>query len=801
MFYQLVNPSANLYRITLKLYIDCENGNPSAIASDATALIGMYDAVHHGYKSYFTMNRTGPKRIDKVNYNCVVKPSGVCVDEYTYTLLKTIDPGVNGIILGFQRCCRNNTINNIYSPQSTGITIWTKIPPRTKMNSSAKFNELPPNYVCVNAPLSVDHSATDADGDSLVYSLFRPYSGGTDNEPKPTPSNATRPPFNQIFWKNPYQTNNQMGGSPGLSINPTTGELTVTPTQKGQFVIGIMVQEYRNGSIIGQTRRDYQFNVIDCEFDIIANYTVVDGTAVNGAYTFECRDTVFFKNTSTSKQTPSYFWNFGDPTTDADTSHEKDPYWVYPGNGDYTVTLTVTSSICKDDYKYSVRIRSEIPFDLGPDEVFCEDFTKILDTRTADAVSTTWNTGQTGHRISVSDTGTYIADVSYGNCAYQDTITLYLDPLPEFQLPTDSLFCGDVDVLLDVGVPGLSYTWSTGTKDNSQTLQVNDTGTYWVTVRNLHCTKRDTTRIWQASAPEIRDTLYCGNFSHPVDAGYFEEGQYQWSNGANTQQTSYDYRGTHWIRVQQRHCINSDTFSISNPTISFDLGGDDHFCDEVSKTLDAGDDGIIYLWNTGDTTPLILVSNPGIYSVYVEDKYGCSKEDSVNISLSISPIFSIGSDTSICINSPTDIVAPAIYEQYEWNTGSVESSITITDEGGYKVMVTDQHGCTGQDSIYVTVDPTALPNILYVPNAFSPNGDNLNDLFPYSEEIIQPGYYILIFTRWGEKVFDSRVSELPNWDGTYKGERVNQQAFIYYMFYKGCDGFQRSKKGTVNPFY
>ncbi len=800
MTYDLINPATNTYRITLKLFVDCENGNPQAIASDATALIGMYDGVTNAYKGQFTMMRSGPSRVDKVNYNCVVKPTGVCVDAYTFTLLKTIDPGTNGMVLAYQRCCRNNTIYNILAPHATGITIWTKIPRRVIANSSAKFNELPPNYVCVNAPLSVDHSATDEDGDSLVYALFSPYSGGTQDDPRPSPSAANRPPFNQILWKAPFQNLNQMGGSPGLSINSKTGELTVTPTIKGQFVIGIMVMEYRNGEVISRTRRDYQFNVIDCEFDIVANYTVEGGTAVNGAYTFECRDTVFFKNTSTSKSTPSYFWNFGDPTTDADTSVEKDPYWVYPGNGDYTVTLRVKSSICEDEYKYSVRIRSTKPFELGPDHIYCDDFEHILDTRTPDAVSVTWSNGETGHKIIAEDTGMYVAEVSYGNCVYSDSISLFLYPVPEISLPEDSLFCDDVDVVLDAGHKGLSYTWGNNL-GNKQTLHVTESGVYTLTTRNLYCTRHDTVRIWQATQPRIDDTLFCGEFNYLVSAGDIEEAVYSWSNGATTPATTYTQPGNHWIRVTQRHCVKSDSFKISNPAIGLNLGNDEHFCDVVSRTLDAGTDGIKYMWSTGDTTAIIHVNQEGTYSVYVEDKYGCSSEDSVDITMTYSPIFSIGSDTTICVNSPIEISAPSGFVSYAWNTGHSDATIEVKDEGGYGVHVVDAYGCKGSDSVNVYVDPEALPNILYVPNAFTPNDDGMNDLFPYKEEVVQPGYYIVIFTRWGEKVFDSRTSETTNWDGYYQGTIVNQQAFMYYMFYKGCDGRQRNNKGTVRPIY
>ena len=796
--YEIVNPASNLYKITLKLYVDCENGNPQAIASDYTALIGVYDGVSYGYQQQFSVTRTGPKRIDEVNYNCVIPPRGVCVDEYVYTTSRIINPGNNGKILAFQRCCRNNSISNLYNPQSTGITIWTRIPPSSTPNSSAVFNTLPPNYVCVDAPLSVDHSATDPDGDKLVYTLSTPFSGGTTDNPRPNPSNLTKPPFNQVSWKNPYKVNNQMGGEPRMSINSETGELTVTPNTKGQFVIGITVQEIRNGVVISETRRDYQFNVVECEFDILSDFTTEGAKASADAYVFECTDTVQFKDRS--QKAVTYHWDFGVPDIDSDTSNLSNPMYVYPGNGDYEVTLTVKNDLCEDTYKFNVRIRSGKPFSLGPDVILCEEIYYLLDTKTPEATSITWNTGESGQSIYAQDTGDFVATVAYDKCIYTDTINIRSEEI-FYSIPEDSLFCGDVDMLIDTKAPGYKYAWNTGVTDVDQSVRVYSPGIYTVGVYNDYCIKFDTIRIWQASKPSIDDAFYCNDFVHNVDAGEFEEGQYLWSNGSTSQQTTYFNAGKQWIQLTQRHCVSSDTFKIENPVINLDLGEDQHFCDEVRYTLDAGPDGEAYVWSNGESTRYLLATQEGVYKVKVTDPYGCSAEDSVELSLTASPGIDIGDDTTICKSSPTDLAAPEGFDAYLWNTGSTDRVYRTAEQGGYKVTVTDEFGCKGSDSIYVTVDENALPNELYIPNAFTPNNDGLNELFPYQESILQPGYYISIYSRWGEKIFDSRDGNGQNWDGTYKGKKVPIETFIYYVNYRGCDGNKRVRKGTINPLY
>jgi len=524
------------YEIVFKIYFDCQNANPGVIDRDSKdANMGVFDAVTKSRISNFQMNNAVGVRVNTVNYDCVKTPSGVCVIEYTYKKTVNINPGTNGVIISHQLCCRNGIIKNLINPGETGSTYWCYIPPSTVQNSSPRFNTLPPVYICKDAPLEVDYSATDPDGDSLVYSFYTPYTGASADDPKP--DQPTRPDYNSVLWRAGFNVGNQVPGSPSMFIDSKSGLYTVTPSTVGTYTIGVKVTEYRNGVEIGSTFRDYQFNVIDCVFDVLANFTVPGGTAVGGAYSFECGDTVRFKSTSSIKAGLDYTlkWDFGDPTTTDDTSSLEETEWVYPGNGNYTVTLTITSDICEDEYQYDVRIRSTKPFDLGPDKIYCGDFIQELDTKTPDAISVTWNDGQSGSKIYVNEVGTYIADVSYGKCSYADTITLKYDKVPEFDLPEDSLVCDEnVDIILDVGVPDLEYQWSTNATDRDQSVRILAPGTYDVRVNNDNCIARDTIRIWQPTDPTLDDAFYCNEFDHSVDVGDIEEAEYLWSNGATT---------------------------------------------------------------------------------------------------------------------------------------------------------------------------------------------------------------------------------------------------------------------------
>lgn len=790
--------SNNVYQVTLKLYIDCQNGSPEAISSDAIAIISVWDAKTSDLKDQMSFTRTGPTRLNKVNYKCLVPPQDVCVDEYVYTKTVNLNPGTDGIILAFQRCCRNNSISNLVHPESTGATYWVKIPGTntTTNNSSAVFKELPPNYLCTDAPLKFDHSAVDPDGDSLVYELYQPFKGATDSKPRPdnTTTNGffESPPFTTIQWLSPYYTQDQMSGDPIMKIDANTGELTVTPTVVGQFVIGIKVKEYRNGILVGETYRDYQMNVKKCTFNLVAAFA---------APTYSCTDSVHFTNKSYSPSSnTTYRWDFGDTKTLADTSNETNPYYIYPGNGDYLVTLHVKNEICEDEYTFTVKVRSKVQFDLGPDMYFCDNVSAYLTARLFDATKVQWSNGKFGNTIQVNQPGKYYATVFYGSCFGSDTIELKMDPV-NFSIPPDSIFCSleDVDFIMDAGISGMKYRWSTSPKDTFQTLHVQDTGLYWVRVRNAHCVKTDSITIFLSTKPDIGSYFFvCNEFEKTLDAGDIPEAKYLWNDGSTGRFNTISSAGIHWVQVTQRHCVIRDTLLVENPIIDLELGNDTNYCDSLYRLMKAPPGMRQYLWYDGSNQQTSETRVPGKYYVWVEDTNGCEKSDTVFLTRTNSPVIDLGNDTSLCLLSVAKLGVNQKFSAYEWSTGSKEQYIQASDSGYYYLKVIDESGCTATDSVYISIDLNALPNILFIPNAFSPNGDGKNETFPYHEIIHQPEYRVRVYNRWGQLVFDSDTDpERQNWDATINGQRVALQAFMYLVDYRGCDGKKHHVSGTV----
>ncbi|MEN0045454.1 MAG: T9SS type A sorting domain-containing protein [Bacteroidota bacterium] len=149
----------------------------------------------------------------------------------------------------------------------TGITIATQIPSAYSCNSSPTFSSVPQYFLNAQFPFAIDLSATDADGDSLVYELCSPLIGGgpnTNNFDAPfgvAPNPDTNLPYDTVRFAIGFDSQQPFPSEPQLAINDTTGILTGNVTVLGNFIIAVCVKEFRDGNLIGITRRQFQISV------------------------------------------------------------------------------------------------------------------------------------------------------------------------------------------------------------------------------------------------------------------------------------------------------------------------------------------------------------------------------------------------------------------------------------------------------------------------------------------------------------------------------------------------------------
>lgn len=343
------------YQVRLTLRRDCFLGSPEA-EFDNPASVGVFTA--NGDLASWLPGLNGGQLLlpfmasdtlnEFIRSDCGFEGTQVCVHETTYQGVVNLPTRPGGYILAYQRCCRNGSINTIIEPLETGSTYWVAIGDKSLSlkNSSPVFKNWPDVYICKDKPLIFDHSARDSNGDSLVYKLCIPNGGASRNFPKPQPPNY--PPFPLVDFAPPYNLGNLMGGVP-LTLDPHTGIMTATPNLVGQFLIGVCVEEYRNGQLIGIVKRDFQFNVRVCSQPPLAQFTT-SATNCDGL-------TVEFFNKSLASS--DFIWNFNYPNSDsAFISKEANPKFTFPKSGIYKVHLMATrgTDLCSDTITKTVAV-------------------------------------------------------------------------------------------------------------------------------------------------------------------------------------------------------------------------------------------------------------------------------------------------------------------------------------------------------------------------------------------------------------------------------------------------------------
>ncbi|MEM6802035.1 MAG: hypothetical protein AAF696_11570, partial [Bacteroidota bacterium] len=281
LIYTCVDSVNSVYEVTLKLYRDCLNGQAPF---DASITLFVFPAnVGPNGTHIQTVTIQAPANTPEITPedlpDCVANTPNICVEEGIYTALVTLPPRTGGYDLGWSRCCRNQAIDNLANPLGQGITYLAHVPgpEDASCNNMPTFDQVPPIFLCANEPFSFDHSATDIDGDSLVYRLVDPYSGlntvgrGTGNPMQGGPD-PTVDPFNNPMGPPPYATVpflpgfdfDDPFGSGDFIIDAQTGFLNVTPRQTGIFVFAISVFEYRDGVLLSENRRDFQIHILNC---------------------------------------------------------------------------------------------------------------------------------------------------------------------------------------------------------------------------------------------------------------------------------------------------------------------------------------------------------------------------------------------------------------------------------------------------------------------------------------------------------------------------------------------------------
>lgn len=280
--FELLYISPNKYRLNMILYFDTKNGNPNA--KDPNAVVTIFRKRDNARLMDVTLDLVSETKVSYAQPACSDGTIETAKILYTKDIILSDQnfSDSQGYYISWQRCCRNYSILNIYSPQPpsspttdgtryAGQTFYLEFPAITKDNkpfidSTPKLFPPLSDYACPFRPYYVDFGGKDVDGDSLVYTMVAPLNTKISSGPGGGAIPISSAPYPDVIWFRPpippnYSLTNIIGGLPDLRIS-NDGLLTCTPTRQGLFVFAVRCDEYRAGIKIGEVRRDFQLFVV-----------------------------------------------------------------------------------------------------------------------------------------------------------------------------------------------------------------------------------------------------------------------------------------------------------------------------------------------------------------------------------------------------------------------------------------------------------------------------------------------------------------------------------------------------------
>jgi gliding motility-associated-like protein len=522
----------------------------------------------------------------------------------------------------------------------------------------------------------------------------------------------------------------------------------------------------------------------------------------------------------------SYSWNTHPIQTSAHASN------LYRGS--YTVTVTDKNG-CSTDVPAIIKSLYTITLTTSTENVTChggsDGSAEVMPSGGTPSYTYLWNTlpVQTTPKATNLFAGSYKVTIRDANGCMLDTIITIDEPAPiSVSIQTINPTCisgGKATVSASGGTPPYSFSWATTPVQTTELIADLTPGSYIVTVTDHNaCQTVDSVRLNPPPQPlaDFSFTSSCiGTSTAFIDNSSVITGTIlsrEWNFG-NDKAGSRNFS----TEKNPEHLYDSIGLYTAQLIVTTDLGCKDTIVKQVeihpypvvqfgefaqgceAVCADFKDASFIvkgtineWLWEFGDPSsssntstlqnPTHCYNQPGSYHVTlrVTSDHGCISQLTIPDLVKVykAPAVDLGPDQKICTETEEAawrILNAGTWNKYLWQpSGDTTQYLSVNRPGVYKVTVTDENNCTATELVNVR---EVCPPRLYIGNAFSPDGDGINDRYNVHSAHIGK-FQMLIFNRWGEIIFESRSPE-HYWDGYYRDEPMPVGVYPWIITYEG----------------
>lgn len=451
---------------------------------------------------------------------------------------------------------------------------------------------------------------------------------------------------------------------------------------------------------------------------------------------------------------------------------------------------------CIDSISGSAHVDMPATPHLPPDSSGCVGLSLILDAGVhADAYL--WSNGETTRYTKADHKGDYFVDVFKGTCVRRDSFNLELEDPPKVNIIGPHEGCEGEELVLvgNSSANTLQSAWSDG--HQGDTLIVNASGTYEFVGLTEYCQSISSHEVLFQAPPSIGlddPNPICEGDSVLIQAYVSSFDSLIWDNGHLGMTQFISEAGNFGLTAFDGPCVVRSLDSlvvVDRPTL--ELTPDTTFCEGISVNLEvlrisSGDE---FHWENGNQNQSRLVNSDGTFIGSVSNGY-CKTQDTVLVIVLPAPSFE--PPFEVCPDDTLTLFLSDYFDNYGWTDGYMEEPRIFLAGEQRSFIGVNEFGCSSK--LWVQAMPKEnCEEAVYVPNAFTPNGDGYNDgFFPSEYEVEVTEFYI--FDRWGKEVYFSPNS--TPWKGLHKnGELCRPDVYVWLVRYLDRKGNKASLTGHV----